>query len=194
MTILARPSLRLPFVRLCRPELYDVRKIIYTAMKFRAAKIKGLLPGSSPRPSDPHPDASHFMLRVAGELRKLIRLFDDILLEGYSEKHDSLFLPDHMPPDPTCHCCGASLFLSYFHCAGMCFDLDFDSPRVDMSIRVCGACYVEGRSCTCMKMTPKRVRNFSDVLQERNEAASILSTYLTSSSAPVDDLGKISEK
>jgi hypothetical protein len=162
-------------------------------MKSHASKIKGLLSGSPTRLSDPHPDEHSPILRMADGLRKLILLFDHILLEGYCDDHDSIFLPEHMPRDPTCHYCGASLFLSYFSCAGMCFDLETDSPRFDMSIRVCGACYVEGRSCACMNMTPRRLRDFSDILRERNDAASTLSN-LASCLASVDDLSETSEK
>jgi hypothetical protein len=163
-------------------------------MKSHASGIKQSLTGSSPTPSDSHPNTSHSIPRMAGELQELIRLFDDVLLEGYSDDHDSLFLPDHMACDPTCHYCGASLFLSYFSCTGMCFDLETDSPRVDMSIRVCGACYVEGRSCACKDMNPRRLQNFSDALRERNDAARTLSEYSTSHSASVDNLCEISEK
>ena len=134
------------------------------------------------------------MPRVAEELRNLIQLFDDVLLEGYADDHDSLFLPDRVGDNPTCDYCGASLFLSYFVCASVCFDLETDAPCVDTSIKVCGGCYVEGRSCTCKDMNPRRLRNFSDMLQERNDAASVLSEYLASRSVQTDGLGEISER
>ena len=163
-------------------------------MKSHASKINEFLSGSFPESSGSRLDIRNSTPRVAGELQKLIQLFDDVLLEGYSIDHDSLFLPDHMGSNPTCHYCGASLFLSYFDCATVCFDLETVSPRVDTSMRVCGACYIEGRSCTCRKMTPRRLRDFSSMLQERNSAASVLSRYLVSHSVQVDDLGEISER
>ena len=161
-------------------------------MKAHTLRIDGFL-ASSPESSGSHSDPHHPIPRTADELQKLIRLFDDILLEGYSDNHHSLFLPDHMGHNPTCNYCGASLFLSYFDCAGVCFDLEVDPTHRDMSIRVCVTCYVEGRFCACRDMTPRRLHNLSDILQERNNAVNILSNYLASHSAQSDDLIEISE-
>lgn len=183
-----------PLIRLCRPEVYNVRKVVYTTMKSHTSRVKEFHPDPPSGPSLSHPDDCHPISRMADELRELIQLFDDILLEGYSDDHASLFLPDYMARDPTCHYCGSSLFLSYFSCGGTCFDLETDSPHTDTSIRVCGACYVEGRSCDCEAMNPRRLRNFSKILQERNDAASTLSDFLASRLAPVDDLSEISER
>ena len=163
-------------------------------MKSHASRINAFLSHPSPELADPSPDAPDSTPRVANELRKLIRLFDDVLLEAYSDDHDSLFLPNHIGDNPTCHYCGASLFLSYFTCAGVCFDLETDTPHVDTSIKVCGGCYVEGRFCACKDMNPKRLRNFADMLRDRNDAASMLSKYSASRSIQVDDLGEISER
>lgn len=163
-------------------------------MKSHASRINEFLSVSLLESPDSCIDTHHSIPRVAGELQRLIRLFDDVLLEEYSDDHGSLFLPDHMGHNPTCHYCGTSLFLSYFDCAGVCFDLETDSPRVDMSIRVCGTCYVEGRFCACKNMTPRRLRNFSNMLQERNNAVNILSNYSTSRSTQIDNLGEISER
>jgi hypothetical protein len=134
------------------------------------------------------------MLRVGVELQKLIHLFDDVLLEGYSNNHDTLFLPTNLGHNPTCQYCGSSLFLSYFECANTCFDLETSSPQVDMIIRVCGPCYVEGRFCACKEMTPRRLHNFSIMLQERNDSVVTLSNYLASHLAPMGDLSEISER
>ena len=163
-------------------------------MKSHASEVNESLSGSPLESSNSLPDTNNSISRVADELQKLIPLFDDVLLEGYSGDHDSLFLPDHTGRNPACHYCGASLFLSYFNCASVCFDLETDAPGVDTSIRVCGACYVEGRSCTYRKMTPRRLRDFSSMLQERNDAASILSNYLASRSVQNNALGEISER
>lgn len=149
---------------------------------------------SPPGPSDLHSDNQHPTPRIADELRKLIQLFDDVLLEGYSDNHNSLFLPDYLGCNPACNYCGTSLFLSYFDCAGVCFDLEIDSAHTDMSIKVCGTCYVEGRFCACRNMTPRRLHNFSDILRERNNAVSALSNYLASRSVQTDDLIEISER
>lgn len=163
-------------------------------MRDHALRIEELLSSSPPGPSNSQPDNPYPTSYVADGLEKLIQLFDDVLQEGYCEDHDSLFLPDHLPDDPTCHYCGGSLFLSYFSCAGTCFDLETDSPRLDVSIRICSACYVEGRSCSCKEMNPTRLCNFSDILKERNDAASTLSNYLASRLVHVDHLGAISER
>lgn len=163
-------------------------------MKSHALRISESLSDSSLETPNSRIDNHSPIPRVAGELQKLIRLFDDVLLEQYSDDHDSLFLPDHTGHNPTCHYCGTSLFLSYFDCAGVCFDLETDPHLVDLSIRVCGTCYVEGRFCACKNMTPRRLRNFSDILRERNNAASTLSNYAASRSEQIHDLGEISER
>ncbi|KAF9643354.1 hypothetical protein BDM02DRAFT_3191789 [Thelephora ganbajun] len=43
-------------------------------------------------------------------------------------------------------------------------------------------------------MTPRRLHNFSNILQERNNAARTLSNYSASCSVQIDDLGKISKR
>ncbi|KAF9643984.1 hypothetical protein BDM02DRAFT_3191015 [Thelephora ganbajun] len=178
---------------LCLPEEYGIRKVIYTIMKSHVLRINEFLSGPSPGFSISDLDTCHSIPRVANELQKLIRLFDNVLLEGYSDDHDLLILPDHTEHNPMCHYCGASLFLSYFNCAGVCFDLETDS-RADMSTRVCGACYVEGRFCACKNMTPRCLRNFSNVLRERNDTASTLTSYSVSRSVQINNLGEISER
>lgn len=164
-------------------------------MKSHASMISEFSSGSLPeRVSASNIDSQYFIPRVAVELQKLIQLFDDVLLEGYSNNHDTLFLPTNVGNNPTCHYCSASLFLSYFGCAGMCLDLDGDFSEGDMSIRVCGTCYVEGRFCGCGGMTPTRLRDFSTMLRERNDAAIALSNYLASRPVFAGDLGEISER
>ena len=163
-------------------------------MKSHASRINEFLPPSSLEPADSPLDTSDPIPHVVDELRTLIRLFDDVLLEAYSDDHDSLFLPNHTGDNPRCHYCGAFLFLSYFICGGVCFDLETDAPHVDTSIKVCGGCYVEGRSCACKDMSPKRLHSFSDMLRERNDAAEALFKYLASRSVQADDLGEISER
>ena len=180
-------------IRLCLPEEYGVRKVIYNTMKSHASRINEFLSRSSPEPSGSCLDTGSSISRVADELQKLIRLFDDVLLEGYSDDHDTLFLPDQAGHNPTCQYCGAPLFLSYFNCAGVCFNLEIE-PHGDISINVCGACYVEGRFCACRAMTPKRLHDFSNLLRERNDAANTLSNYLAPRSVQTDDLGEISER
>lgn len=163
-------------------------------MKSHAAIISEFSSGSLPSTS--HFDGHHSIPRVGTELKRLIQLFDDVLLEGYSENHDTLILRAKVGRNPICHYCGASLFLSYFECAITCFDFDLEtnSPLADRPIRVCGPCYVEGRSCACKDMNPMRLRNFSIMLRERNESANALSNYLASHSAPGGCLGEISER
>ena len=131
--------------------------------------------------------------RMAEGLRRLIQLFDEVLLEEYSDDHDSLLLLDDTTCNPACDFCGSLLFLSYFRCTGMCLDLDRDSFDYP-SMRLCGACYVEGRLCTCGEMAPNRLGSFSDMLQERNLAASLLSKCSSPHSTVVDDPGELSER
>lgn len=189
-----QPLTRLLLIRLCLPEGYNVRNIIYSTMKSHASTLRGFSSSSLPGLSASHIDGHHSMSRVAAELQKLIQIFDDILLEGYSNNHDTLSLPANVGRNPTCHYCGASLFLSYFDCAGTCLDLGADFLHVNMSIRVCGPCYVEGRFCECREMAPKRLRDFSILLRERNDIAITLSDYLTSCPESTGGLGEISER
>lgn len=167
--------------------------MIYAAMKSYTSMINESLSDTPLAPPDSSPDLRNALSHIADGLQKLIRSFDEVLLDGYSEDHDSLFLAEYIKDDPTCDYCGTHLFLSYFSCDGVCFDLETVPSLADLSIVICGACYVEGRSCVCRDMVPRRLHNFSDLLQERNDAASALSKY-SASRSDVNEVDAISER
>ena len=167
--------------------------MIYAAMKSYTSMINESLSDTPLAPPDSSPDLRNALSHIADGLQKLIRSFDEVLLDGYSEDHDSLFLADYIEENRTCDYCGTHLFLSYFSCDGVCFDLETVASLVDLSIVVCGACYVEGRSCVCRDMVPRRLHNFSDLLRERNDATSALSKY-SASRSDVNAVDAISER
>ena len=143
-------------------------------------------------------------------LFRLIRLFDDILLQEYAKGHNTfehvtrtetssrwpLLSADDTPsehirnvpssPDVekdsndhkesynlACDFCGADIFQSFFECR-RCRADDAEEVQIGDGLLVCPTCYVEGRTCSCDDMEPRQCRPFDVLLQDRNEAASVL--------------------
>lgn len=116
------------------------------------------------------PDSEH----IDQWLQILLKLFDEVLLEGYCTDHESLNLINRAFDELVCHFCGSCLFLSCFRCVGDCSYSERDSPPGNSSIRICPTCYVEGRTCGCGSMDPERLSSLSRMLQDRNRAAEAL--------------------
>lgn len=131
---------------------------------------------------------------IAGCLQTLLQLFDEVLLEGYCKDHGSLDLMDHASNEQVCHFCGSCLFLSCFHCVGSCTTSEGDSLPENSPICICPTCYVEGRTCGCGNMDPGRLSSFSDMLQDRNHAADVLSRFQFTCGAQMQELQEVSEE
>jgi hypothetical protein len=139
-------------------------------------------------------------LGLAKDMKQLLQLFDDILVEEYSPDHQKIVCSSssqpHAPsPTPSnssvmtlvqvgdvsrdldchvvCDFCGADIFQSFFEC-GHCVERNTSECNgVDErsgSCVVCAACYVEGRSCQCKNMDAMQLQPFDNLLELRHKA------------------------
>ncbi|TFK88097.1 hypothetical protein K466DRAFT_87058 [Polyporus arcularius HHB13444] len=216
--------------RVCRPEQYRVKTVLYRSLLHYADELRSAL-GEGAKASnksarsglveygssiDSHEDDENPFVQppqtneqLAIELWRLVHLFDDVLKQEHASCHDKL---EHItrsetssrwslsandtgrkhtriaPPSPApehgsdrkssynlaCDFCGADIFQSFFECQ-RCRAEDDEEAQIGDGLLVCPACYVEGRTCSCDDMHPRQCRPFDVLLQDRNEAASLLS-------------------
>jgi hypothetical protein len=115
---------------------------------------------------------------AAIEMRQLVELVDDILrAEAYTNDKE---IPSFGNSATTLSCafCGGEVFQKVFRCKNKCrrdLTIDFTPPDI---IAICPACYVDGRTCRCGKMTPFRLQSMEPMVASRNKVA----TWLRSSS------------
>lgn len=148
--------------RVCRPEIYRVKRTIYDTLIQRTTALETLIHET--------PDsASNSVNPLCKEVARLIALLDDILEQEYSTHHRRLRqITDSFAPGghgDVCDFCGADIFLSSFQCSSC-------SPRDGSgdSICLCPTCVVEGRMCKCRGMEPVQSGSFRDILRNRNNA------------------------
>lgn len=139
-------------------------------------------------------------INLAKELKSLIDLFDDVLMEEYCHDHkamprmivstisdesdesNSSVAPAHHDTltRVTCDFCDTDVFQSFFECLKCIPGLSEVSnerrgePAHGDGLIVCSSCYVEGRSCRCEAMQPMQCRSFSELLRDRNDALMVL--------------------
>lgn len=155
---------------------------------------KALVTHTTALDSPPVPEQHALSIQhISKWLRTLLRLFDDVLLEGYCTGHESLDFINCTPREPVCHFCGSCLFLSCFRCVGGCSDSDRDPSPGDSPICICPTCYVEGRTCSCGDMDPERLSSLSRMLQDRNRAAEVLSKFYLAQGVQTPEFAEISE-
>lgn len=155
----------------CRSETYRVKETIHQA----------LLHYTKSTPTN------------AANLRCLINLFDDVLLDEYDKDHKKMphvlqitaasdSSQDVLHPQDntrvTCDFCDTDIFQSFFECK-KCISIEGDAAGGDPSdeldgLIICPQCYVEGRTCRCGVMTPTQYRAFWQLLLDRNYAMKVL--------------------
>lgn len=80
-----------------------------------------------------------------------------------------------------CDFCGADIFQGFFECVE-CQPIHsevLDSDRLEEygdGLLICPPCYAEGRTCGCERMAPRQCRPFRDLLQDRNNAVTVLAS------------------
>lgn len=129
----------------------------------------------------------HIEYTKLADLKKLVQLYDALLIEEYSPDHRKMYClhnleGSHSVPGITstqviCDFCGADIFQSFFECRECVYQhstLEQPVAHGDGYV-ICGGCYVEGRSCNCDKMDPMQYRPFADLLNLRTRAARVLS-------------------
>jgi hypothetical protein len=169
--------------RSCRPERYEIRHAIHAHLVSHTMTVDQFVS---------HPADSVFRQKsplpvVAQELRTLIQLFDEILQEDYCDDHESLESLDFQQRPLTCSFCGSCLFLSCFVCHGC-------SQGRSVPVILCAGCYVEGRSCHCDDMSPTRLGDFPNALQDRNNAIGSLSKASDLHDIPTEGLVEVTQR
>jgi len=166
--------------RSCRPERYEIPRIIHATLVSHTTAMNRHLNGVTPRQELQMSDMTQ-------ELSTLVRLFDEILQEEFCSDHGTLD-PTGIEQGPlTCSFCGSCLFLSCFFCREC-------SREKDAHLLLCVGCYIEGRSCHCDTISPIRLGNFPSALRDRNNAVGSLSRASHLHRMPTQDLTEVSER
>jgi hypothetical protein len=116
----------------------------------------------------PEPDQAQ-VHKLAKELRQLVLLFDDLLIQEYSPGHLSMEYQDHADDNITCDACTCDIFVSFFECR----NCDATS-----ALTLCPSCYIDGRTCRCGSMIPVQCRRFDDLISDRKRVAQVLTRVL----------------
>ena len=155
-------SVRQKLSRVCRPEIYRVKRMIYDTLVQRTSTLNTLVHDTP----DPTFDSVNPLCK---EVDRLTSLVDDVLEQEYSSHHRGLRqVTNSFASDGhgyTCDFCGADIFLSSFQC-GSCSPTDGSRDPVCL----CPTCVVEGRTCKCGNMEPVQSGKFRDLLRTRNTA------------------------
>ncbi|EJF65833.1 hypothetical protein DICSQDRAFT_50077 [Dichomitus squalens LYAD-421 SS1] len=190
--------------RVCRPEQYRVKTILYRTMLHHTQRLQSAVMETSTTPS-PQPTNED----RAKSLRDLIQLFDEVLREEYASCHKKLkrvigssdcsgwsvateastsrkivLVPPRDARDRTeKHRVSACNFACDF-CGADIFQSFFECracsaapeecTRPGDGLLICPACYVEGRSCACDGMEPVQCRPLQVLIDDRNRAAAVL--------------------
>jgi hypothetical protein len=181
-----QPYAKTAHVRVCIPPR-EMDTSSASASSRRKTNSKGKATSSS---SLADSDQLDDRVRDLKDLRTLLDAFDDILVEEYHPQHiDFAHVHPHGVDQAdadgneaqpswawncSCDFCGADIFQSFFeckHCAegtGLAEDSD--------GVLLCATCYVEGRKCRCGVMTPVQFQPYPKLLEDRNDAARLVST------------------
>ncbi|KZT11347.1 uncharacterized protein LAESUDRAFT_642015 [Laetiporus sulphureus 93-53] len=184
--------------RVCRPEQYRVKAVLYHSLLHYTAE---------PQPSPSTSIATSISSRMKS-LKCLLDLFDELLCEEFVSKRGRQInvlgenrpglraRPPSLPQNDkgqkieqsrnvACDFCGADIFQSFFECQS-CLSQGAEKPdRYGDGLLICAPCYVEGRSCRCGVMTPVQCRPFVELLQDRNNAANALKQLIEGESRSI---------
>lgn len=162
VSVVLRSSAEPESSRVCRPEIYRVKRTIYDTLVQRTTALETLLNDT--------PDSTFDSVNpLCKEVARLIDLFDDVLEQEYSTQHrrlrqvTNIFAPGG--DEHACDFCGADIFLSFFQCDSC----SLGGGSGDQ-ISLCPTCVVEGRMCKCRGMEPVQGGSFRDLLRSRNNA------------------------
>lgn len=189
--------------RVCRPETYRVKSAVYHAMMRYSQELWSSMKPSGNRQSGPSTSTTPIMSesrfptssarctslssraatpvghaarckeKQSHALRKLVGLFDEIIIEEFHPEHAQLEHPLSNPQNwqGVCDFCGCDIFQSFFECRN-CVSAKSDGPVIPGDgLIICPACYVEGRICKCECMVPLQRFKLHDLVSKRNEAA-----------------------
>ncbi|KAH9951236.1 hypothetical protein B0H21DRAFT_685285 [Amylocystis lapponica] len=194
------------YQRVCRPELYRVKSVLYRSLLHYTSQLEEEVLRS---------DSSYPTLRQRSEdLTALVELFDEVLSEEYTRNRsmlthvissgagwaaDTKGSSGHihlrlMPPRASSSQKGKgkdteTLQSENFACDFCGADIfqsflechectPNDVTSIGDGLLICAACYVDGRTCRCGSMNAVQYRPFEDLLRTRNKAAKVLHQIL----------------
>ncbi|KAJ7632753.1 hypothetical protein FB45DRAFT_1026885 [Roridomyces roridus] len=155
----------------CRLETYRVKCTIYNVLLQTTKAVSDLLSKQAGNNAGGKQD----MPTHLSKLRRLIDLFDTILVEEHSSTCGKMTVVPLSPgeedaPHLTCDFCGSDIFQSFFECRS-CVEGERAAPGSGLAI--CPGCYVEGRTCRCEVMVPMQRRSIDELLQRRGHAVDL---------------------
>lgn len=105
----------------------------------------------------------------------MLVLFEEILTSSFCDDDESVPTLDTATPPQFCAFCGGELFRSVFSCAGHC---GRSQNRPEEEVTICASCYVDGRTCECGVMAPRRLQQLTGLLKFRDDVRGLLSNVM----------------
>ena len=108
------------------------------------------------------------------ELGTLLGVFDEIIGSSYCDDDEEIPLLDWNDSSKFCAFCGGELFRSIFLCSRECEQDNRSQGQPENRVALCVSCYIDGRTCKCAVMSPRRLRPLADLLKSRKDAHDLL--------------------
>ncbi|KNZ80749.1 hypothetical protein J132_04725 [Termitomyces sp. J132] len=176
--------------RVCWPEKYRIKSLIYLALLKRKEALVSLTRNHK---RDQAVLTQQKDKKLISTTEQLLKLFGSVLLEESPppERHlqclqsntpGSLNTSSAVTVQLTCDFCGADIFQSFFECLKCVLRRETSQSlavKHGDGLVICPGCYIEGRSCKCGDMYPVQCRPFQELLTVRNQVADLLSRFKT---------------
>ncbi|KAJ7774985.1 hypothetical protein B0H16DRAFT_82082 [Mycena metata] len=159
--------------RVCRSEVYRVKANIYYTLLSTIQQVSDSKRLSNSRDPVHASTSQNNMPTLLKNLRRILLLFDSILIEEYSPEapHMRKLTEDEYIDHLACDFCGGDVFQSFFEC---CSCVDGRKPaNHGAGLIICPGCYVEGRTCHCEKMIPVQSRPLGQLFDARQRAVDL---------------------
>ena len=148
---------------LCIPSKYRVKQIVHDSLENRTRELDRL--------SKAEPNDRASVLTGCGDLAGMLGLFEEILTSCFCDDDEEVPNLQSATPPQFCAFCGGELFRSVFLCVGQCGQSQ-DQP--EDAIAICASCYVDGRTCECGVMAPRRLQQLTGLLTLRDNVRRLL--------------------
>ena len=113
----------------------------------------------------------------AKKVHRLLPLLDELISAYRTADGEEIPPIDLAPEISLCDFCGGELFFAVFRCTAACGQ-DEITGDIGHQILLCVFCYMDGRTCDCKVMDPYLLALDSDLLDLRNDLASLLRRFL----------------
>ena len=146
---------------MCIPTKFPVKSLAYQAMCSRLKKLE---------------TAGEGVTRSSVlDMRRLLNIVNEVLeVESYPDDDQLPFLEEQPRVDLACSSCGGEIFRTVFSCRNGCLT-DGETGALDgTKVTVCPLCFVEGRTCSCRRMQPLRVREMGPLMEIRDKACTLI--------------------